>query len=112
MKSHGWTASVFRRADDLCRMTGHAVYTLQVGRTAMALHIRDAEADRLVRDLADRKRIPLTEAIKLAVRNELRREDEKKSLWERLKPLHERVAARPETGLPADKAFYDGLNDE
>ncbi|WP_375454093.1 type II toxin-antitoxin system VapB family antitoxin [uncultured Methylobacterium sp.] len=78
----------------------------------MALHIRDAEADRLVRALAERKGIALTEAIKLAVRNELRREEDKPSLWERLKPLHERVAARPATGLVADKAFYDSLNDE
>lgn len=78
----------------------------------MALHIRDAEADRLVRTLAERKGIALTEAIKLAVRNELRREDEKPSLWARLKPLHERVAARPVTGLIADKSFYDSLNDE
>ena len=78
----------------------------------MALHIRDAEADRLVRRLAERKGIALTEAIKLAVRNELDREDRKASLWQRLKPLHERVAARRDTGLVADKTFYDGLNDE
>lgn len=78
----------------------------------MALHIRDEETDRLVRTLAKRRHIPLTEAVKLAVRNELRREDERASLWERLKPMHDRVAARPSTGLVADKAFYDSLNDE
>ncbi|GJE72113.1 type II toxin-antitoxin system VapB family antitoxin [Methylorubrum podarium] len=77
----------------------------------MALHIRDAETDRLVRLLAERKGVPLTEAIKVAVRNELEREEQRPGLWERLKPLHERVAARPSTGLEADKAFFDGLND-
>lgn len=76
----------------------------------MALHIRDAETDRLVRALAARKRIPLTEAIKLAVRNELDRGAAVPSLWERLRPLHERVAARPATGLIADKAYFDALN--
>ena len=78
----------------------------------MALHIRDAETDRLVRLLAERKGVPLTEAIKVAVRNELEREEQRPGLWERLKPLHERVAARPSTGLEADKAFFDGLSDE
>ena len=34
------------------------------------------------------------------------------SLWERLRPPHARVAARPATGLRADKAFFDGLNDD
>ncbi|MBX9934455.1 MAG: type II toxin-antitoxin system VapB family antitoxin [Methylobacterium sp.] len=76
----------------------------------MALHIRDEETDRLVRTLAKRKRIPLTEAVKLAVGNELRREDEKLSLWERLKPLRDRIAESPSTGLEADKAFYDELS--
>lgn len=78
----------------------------------MALHIRDAETDRLVRLLAERKGVPLTEAIKIAVRNELERDEARPGLWERLRPLHERVAARPSTGLDADKAFFDGLNDE
>lgn len=78
----------------------------------MALHIRDEETDRLVRALAERKRIPLTQAVKLAVGNELRREDEKLSLWERLKPLRDRIAESPSTGLEADKAFYDELSGE
>jgi antitoxin VapB len=76
----------------------------------MALHIRDEETDRLVRALAERKRIPLTQAVKLAVGNELQREDEKLSLWERLKPLRDRINSRPDTGLEADKAFYDELS--
>jgi antitoxin VapB len=31
-------------------------------------------------------------------------------LWERLKPLRERVAAYPDSGLAADKAFFDDLS--
>ncbi|WP_283536018.1 type II toxin-antitoxin system VapB family antitoxin [Methylorubrum extorquens] len=52
----------------------------------MALHLRDAETDRLVGLLAERKGVPLTEAVKLAVRNELEREERRPGLWERLKP--------------------------
>jgi len=76
----------------------------------MPFHIRDAEADELVRELARRRQIGLTEAVKLAVRNELRREDEAVPLRERLRPLQDRIAARPRTGLEADKAFYDELS--
>lgn len=61
----------------------------------MALHIRDEEADRLVPLLAERKHVSLTDAIKLGVGNELKREDEKLSLWERLRPIRERIASRP-----------------
>jgi antitoxin VapB len=76
----------------------------------MPFHIRDAEADELVRELARRRQIGLTEAVKLAVRNELRREDEAVPLRERLRPLQDRIAARPPTGLEADKAFFDELS--
>ena len=78
----------------------------------MSLEIRDAETDRLVRELAERRRLAPDEAIKLAVRNELDRDPPPTSLWERIKPIQDRIAARPATGLVADKAFYDSLNDE
>ena len=74
----------------------------------MALHIRDPEVDRLVRDLAAARRLSLTDAIKVAVRNELRRPP----LAERIKPIQDRIKAAGSTGLVADKAFYDSLNDE
>lgn len=74
----------------------------------MALHIRDPETDRLVRDLAEIKGIGITEAVKLAVENELRRAP----LRERIRPIQARIKAAGSTGLKADKAFYDSLNDE
>lgn len=74
----------------------------------MALHISDEEADRLVRDLAAQRGLSLTDAIKLAARNELRRP----SLAERIRPIQDRIASYPKTGLKADKAFFDSLNDE
>ncbi len=77
---------------------------------AMPLSIRDELTDRLVRKLAKRKGLGLTEAVRLAVENELRREEEAVPLRERLRPLQDRIAARPATGLEADKAFYDELS--
>ena len=78
----------------------------------MALHIRDEETDRLVRRLAQRRGIPLTEAVKTAVRNELAKDADDQSLWVRVQPILDRVASWPPTGLAADKAFYDSLYDE
>lgn len=74
----------------------------------MALHIRDDEADRLVRNLAAIRKVSLTDAIKLAVRNEI----DRTPLIERVRDIQERVKAMGSTGLLADKAFYDSLNDE
>ena len=74
----------------------------------MALHIRNAETEEKVRHLAAMKKIGLTEAIALAVDNEIRRAP----LSERIRPLQERLARLPDSGLKADKAFYDSLNDE
>lgn len=78
----------------------------------MAIHVRDPRADRLVRELARKRGIGLTEAITQAVAAELAREDAKLSLAERLRPLQESIAARGCTGLKADKAFFDWLSGE
>jgi antitoxin VapB len=76
----------------------------------MAFHIRDEETDTLVRTLAKQKGVGLTEAVKLAVQGELKREKEAIPLWERLQPIQDRVLAHPPTGLEADKAFFDELS--
>ena len=74
----------------------------------MALHIRDAKVDRLVRELAESRGLGLTQAVELAVTNELRKD----SVRERVRRIQDRLAAMPDSGLEADKAFYDSLNDE
>jgi len=76
----------------------------------MPLNIRNEEVNQLARKLAARKHINKTAAVKLALENELRRLDEALPLRERLRPLQERIASRPATGLEADKAFYDELS--
>jgi antitoxin VapB len=76
----------------------------------MAFHVRDRETDRLVRELARKHAIGLTEAVRLAVRSELQREAHAVPLRARIAALRTEVMQRPETGLDADKAFFDDLS--
>jgi hypothetical protein len=72
----------------------------------MALHIRDDETLRLVRNLASLLGTGLAEAVRRAVENELRRIP----LRERLRPIQRRLAQVPATGRAADKTFFDRLS--
>ncbi|MBB5760819.1 type II toxin-antitoxin system VapB family antitoxin [Methylorubrum rhodesianum] len=76
----------------------------------MPLNIRSKEVNRLAEKLASRARVSKTEAVRIALVNELERQERRIPLAERLRPLLERVDAVPNTGLPADKAFFDDLN--
>ncbi len=76
----------------------------------MAIHIRDPRTDQAVRRLAARKGLSLTDAIREACEAELARERERIPSAERLKAIQERVRALPDTGLKADKAFFDRLS--
>ena len=78
----------------------------------MPLNIRGDEVNLLAEKLATRKHVTKTEAVRVALENELRRLDEAVPLCERPRPLRERIMARPETGQAADKAFYDDLSGE
>jgi antitoxin VapB len=78
----------------------------------MPLNIRSEEVNRLAERLAARTRLNKTDAVKLALENELHRLEEAIPLRERLRTIQQRVQRRPSTGLEADKAFYDELNDE
>lgn len=76
----------------------------------MPLNIRSEEVNRLAEKLAARKHISKTDAVKLALEKELRRLDEAQPLRERLRPLQERVLARPPTGQLAGKGAWDGIS--
>jgi antitoxin VapB len=76
----------------------------------MPLNIRNEAVNELAERLAVRKRMNKTDAVRIALENELRRLDEAVPLRDRLRPLQERVLSRPATGLEADKAFYDELS--
>lgn len=77
----------------------------------MAFHVRDKETDTLVRELARDRGVGLTEAVKLAVRGELaRREEAVARKLAAMKAISDEVASWPETGLKADKAFFDEMS--
>lgn len=78
----------------------------------MPLHIRDEVTSQLVRTLARRRGIGLTEAVKTAVENELKREADASPLVERIAALRQSVLALRPTGETADKAFFDALSGE
>jgi antitoxin VapB len=74
------------------------------------LNIRSEDVNLLAEKLASRKHMNKTDAVRLALQNELRRLDEAVPLRERIRTIQQRILARPETGLEADKAFYDALS--
>jgi len=76
----------------------------------MPLNIRSEEVNRLAKELASRTQTNKTEAVKLALQNELRRRDDAVPLRDRLRPIQDRVLSRSTTGQEADKAFYDEIS--
>ncbi|MCJ2070862.1 type II toxin-antitoxin system VapB family antitoxin [Methylobacterium sp. J-030] len=79
----------------------------------MPLNIRSEEVNQLAETLASRAGVSKTEAVRRALTNELARQtSECGSFIDRVKEIQDRLASYPATGLKADKAFYDSLNDE
>ncbi|MCX5512190.1 transcription factor [Kaistia algarum] len=75
----------------------------------MPLNIRNEEVNRLAEKLAKSRGMTKTDAVRMALENELRSVDAKR---EKLRELQAYIRSFPSTGLEADKAFYDSLNDE
>jgi len=76
----------------------------------MPLNIRSEIVNQLAQRLAARTQMNKTDAVRIALENELHRLDDPVPLRDRLRPLQERVLNRPATRLEADKAFYDELS--
>ncbi len=74
------------------------------------LQIRNARVAALAAKLAAIRKSSKTDAVRQALENEIARIESAKPLTERLRPLQDRIARRPATGLEADKAFYDDLS--
>ena len=81
--------------------------TQQLG---IPLRIRSEIVNQLPELLAARRQVNKTDAVRIALQNELRRLDEAVPLRDRVRLLQERVLSRPATGMEADKAFYDELS--
>lgn len=77
----------------------------------MAFHVRDPETDALVRELAEKTRLGITEAVKLAATEALAaREKARAEKLARMDAILAKFDAMPRTGLKADKAFMDMIN--
>jgi len=77
----------------------------------MAFHIRDPETDALVRELAEKAHVGITEAVKMAASEALAtREKAKAEKLARVDAILAQFDAVPRTGLKADKAFFDMIN--
>jgi antitoxin VapB len=78
----------------------------------MPLNIRSEEVNELAEKLAGLRNLTKTEAVRQALQEAVKRENDNIPFMERIKVIQERFARYPKTGLEADKAFYDSLNDE
>ena len=79
----------------------------------MPLNIRSEEVNQLAETLASAARVSKTEAVRMALANELQRRDASLTAFmDGIKQIQDRIAAYPETGAKADKAFFDDLNGE
>ncbi|ATC23610.1 type II toxin-antitoxin system VapB family antitoxin [Caulobacter vibrioides] len=79
----------------------------------MPFHVRDPETDALVRELAQKTKLGITEAVKLAATEALAaREKARAEKLARMDAILAEFDAAPRTGLKADKAFFDSLNDD
>ena len=77
----------------------------------MPLFVKDPEVDRLANRLAAIKKVNKTEAVRQALLHELERERAIPSLVDLGVDFCRALRARsnPANGMPADKAFIDGL---
>jgi antitoxin VapB len=78
----------------------------------MSFSVKSKAADDAVRRLAKLKNKSLTETIREAVENEYRRVRGEAPLIDRLEAISARYRKFPETGLAADKAFFDEMSDD
>jgi antitoxin VapB len=77
----------------------------------MPFHVRDPETDALVRELADKTKLGITEAVKLAAAEALAtREKAREEKLAKMRAISDEIASWPRTGLKADKAFFDELS--
>lgn len=76
----------------------------------MSFHVRDPKTDAMVRELARKRGIGLTEAIKQAVQAELRQADSEPDFMQQVRRIQDEIASHGRTGLVADKAFFDDLS--
>lgn len=79
----------------------------------MGFHIRDKQTDKAVRELAAKRGVSLTQAVRDAAERELQAmKTDRDKRMAGIRAIQEEMAKYPRTGLKADKAFYDWLSGE
>lgn len=76
----------------------------------MPLNIRSDEVNALAEKLAAMRKVTKTEAVRQALDEAVKRENDNIPFMERIKVIQDRIASYPDTGLKADKAFFDELS--
>lgn len=77
-----------------------------------ALYIKDDEARQMAETLARRRGLTKVAAVKLALGNELEKDEPYQSLRDKVAEFHRTTKLRFDPSVVIDKAFYDSLNDE
>lgn len=77
-----------------------------------ALYVKDDEAKRMAEQLAARRGLTKVAAVKLALANELERDEPVRSVQDIVSELRRSSRLRFDPAIVIDKAFYDSLNDE
>lgn len=77
-----------------------------------ALYIKDDEARQMAEKLARRRGLTKVAAVKLALGNELEKDEPTRSIRERMEEFWRTSKLKHDPNVVIDKAFYDSLNDE
>jgi antitoxin VapB len=77
-----------------------------------SLYIKDEETSRLAQELADRRKLTKTAAVRLALTNELAKDKPKRSALEIIEELRRTSTFRYDPNVVIDKAFYDSLYED
>ena len=79
----------------------------------MPFHVRDPETDALVRELAEKTKLGITEAVKLAASEALAtRARARAEKLAKMRAISAEVSSWPRSGLKADKAFFDEMYED
>ncbi|WP_375390641.1 type II toxin-antitoxin system VapB family antitoxin [uncultured Sphingomonas sp.] len=77
-----------------------------------ALYVKDDEAFQMAKRLAERRGLTKAAAVKLALSNELGRDEPKRSVHEIVEELRRTSTLTYDPSIVVDKAFWDSLSDE
>ena len=77
-----------------------------------ALYVKDDEAFRMAKELAERRGLTKAAAVKLALANELQKDRPKRSVHDIVEELRRTSTLQFDPSVTVDKAFWDSLNDE